>query len=163
MTFKVTAKHKKIVTEMARNGLNINMIAASVGCCDKTFRTNKELMQVYRAEYVQSMKRVATTLIQRALDDKCENADRLLMFLANTRLRFSENQFLPEINLEGTYKEQKKELKRLLKDKEINVTQYKDLSASLAEEYKVEEMEEIKKRLDELENSKSTYNYEKRS
>ena len=157
MTFKVTAKHKKIVTEMARNGLNINMIAASVGCCEKTFKTNKELMSVFKVEYVKSLERVATTLIQRALANG-EDSGKLLMFLANTRLRFGENQFTAEINLEGTYKEQKKELKRLLKNKEINVTQYKDLSASLVEEYKVEEMEEIKKRLDELENSKSTYN-----
>jgi hypothetical protein len=79
-----------------------------------------------------------------------------MTYLGNTRMGWSKDKdpFVPDIDLAGTYKEQKTQLKQLLKNKEITIKQYTELSTTLNDDYKVEEMEEIKKRLDELENSK---------
>jgi len=157
MTVIFTDLQKETCARMAANGLNMGMVAIALGTNLRTFYRHPELLSIYREHYIKTMDKVAYNLVERACSDHADSS-KLMMYLGNIRMNWGKDQFTPDIDLTGTYKEQKVQLKQLLSDKEITIKQYSELSTTLNDDYKIEEMEEIKKRLDELENSKSTYN-----
>ena len=154
-----TDTEKETVARMAGHGLNMDMCATALDMHLRTFYRYPELVKIYKDAYVFTMGKIAYNMLERACSDHPDSS-KLMTYLGNTRMGWSKDKdpFVPDIDLAGTYKEQKTQLKQLLKNKEITIKQYNELSTTLNDDYKVEEMEEIKKRLDELENSKSTYN-----
>jgi len=141
MTFIVNDQHKETVKRMAGNGLNMNMVATAIGCCEKTLRTTPELLSIYHDSYVKQFEEVGESLINRALAGE-EGSDKLLMFLANTRLRWSKDQFTADVELKGSYAEKKVQLDDYLANKTIDINEYQKLSNTICEQYKVDEHEQ---------------------
>lgn len=151
MTFHVTEETKATIERMAEHGLGMRAVATAIGCHRNTIRNNKELYAIYQKSLSETRKNIAKTAIERALaggDERETASTKMLMFLINTRFRFT------DIKLEGSYEEKMQQLQNHLADNEITLNEYAKLSETLCKQYQVEEIEEIKRRLDEMEKSK---------
>lgn len=150
--YKATPKEEKIIARMAANGLDIQMICDYLGICIQTFETHPELQAIYRKNFSGLVEKVAQTLIQKALETQ-DNI--LMMFLMKTRGKWSEQSYVKFNEFEGDYYTKKSAIDTAFKQGRISIENYCKLSGSLTDQFKVDEVLEIKNRLDKLENNPS--------
>lgn len=146
MTVYITDQQKKIVERMATNGMNLNIIAIALGCAERTLYYKKDVMEIYHKAFAQKCEKIGEAIFTRALrkgSDKDTGASKLLMFIANTRLGWSNPNVMPDLDFtDKNYVQSKRHLQELLRDKKISTKMYRELSATLIEEFKVDEHEQ---------------------
>jgi len=135
---EVTTYKKDTVRRMAGHGMNLEMVAAALGVCEKTFINCKELHDIYKLAQIEVIEKIGDALLTKAAEEK-DNV--LMIFALKTRGRWREQSFITLDDFEGSYADKKKCVDEALREGRLSVENYQKISQAIADQYKTEEME----------------------